>query len=101
MEKTHKLLIGKEVMYINIDQAKNVYKQKEKSDIVVLKNEETLLHRRLYSSKVELIPLDEIEKIIYNIKDEKQKHSAILFLENRKEEKKYISSWVLNEFLTK
>lgn len=102
MAKTHKLIIGrKEVIYIDYDQAKNIFKQKEGGDIVTMKNNETFLHRRFYSREVELIPLNDIEKIIENIENELLKNEAILFLENRKDEKKYVSSLVLKDFLKK
>jgi hypothetical protein len=102
IKKTHKIIVNKkETIFLTYEQAKNIYKQKEGGDFIIMKNEETLLHRKFYSREVELIPLDEIEKIIQNIEAGSVKHEAIQFLDLRKEQNLFITPMVLEEFLEK
>jgi hypothetical protein len=99
MKNTHKLVIWSEILYITLEQAKNIYAQKEKWELVILKNEKTLLHRKMFSSKIDLIPLDDIESIIYNIENKEIQSRIIKIYENRIEKKVYTSWWVIIELI--
>lgn len=104
MEKTHKIIINsytKEYIYITMEQAKYVFNQIQNEKIVKIVNEKTFFLRKLNPSKIDLTPLDDFEKIIYNLKDKELIYKIEKFIEERKENKLYTSVNILNEFIQK